>query len=289
MSLLVLDVSHWQSTTPNLDGVSGLIARASIGTQTDEMYDTHIRHAEAQGKVTGSYHFSDNGSTAKDQLRVYLAKSGPSGIKVLDVEGARRMSEAQGRYFIAGLQDAGHKAVMYASDSGFPYWGQDYNWVASYSYKPSRTMVMWQYGPYHGVDGNQFFGTLDDLRTLAGEGMTQLPITDQTPKLVTTKADSTWFDLDGSVLSTGHSALSARLSPYGVGNKRAVYGANGVMLISPLTVTDLPTGPGADCSVQEAALAEALTTIAGEPGRTEAAIEADRANAKVGVIYEPVP
>jgi hypothetical protein len=144
-------------------------------------------------------------------------------------------------------------------------------------------MEMWQYGPYHGVDGDTFFGSLDDLRALAGATPVQLPITSQVPKLVTTGPNSTWFDLDGSVLSTGHSALAARLSPYGCGTKRAIFGAGGVVLVNPKTITDLPNGP-VDPACQTA-LSEALATIAGEPARILAAIEQDRANARVGVIY----
>lgn len=286
-TLFGMDVSHWQTKTPDLKaaGASFLIARATIGTTEDTMYDKHIAAAKAAGIVTGAYHFNWDTISVAAQVEAFLNKAGRVGLYVIDIEGANAFNESQGRDFIKRVQATGRKIGLYHSDSGFPYWGQDWNWVASYSYEPTRTMAMWQYGPYHGIDANLFFGGPADLRDLTGDTMAQLPITDQTPKLVTTKPNSTWYDLDGTVLSTGHSALPERLSPYGVGNKRAIFGGSGIVLVVPATVKPLPTGPAADCSVQEAALAEALTRAAGEPGRIQAAIDADRLKARVGVVY----
>ena len=76
------------------------------------------------------------------------------------------------------------------------------------------------------------------------------PITDETPKIVTTKAVSTWYDLDGkTVLSTGHAALPPRPSPYGVGTQRAIFatvgGSRRIVLIIPATVAAVPV---VDCT-----------------------------------------
>lgn len=80
------------------------------------------------------------------------------------------------------------------------------------------------------------------------------PITDETPKLVTVAA-GTWYDLDGSVLSTNHPPLAdPRPSPYAVGTKRAIYaeippGSNRrrIVLVTPKTISPIPapdcTGP----------------------------------------------
>jgi hypothetical protein len=98
-------------------------------------------------------------------------------------------------------------------------------------------------------------GKLIHWAELGGHGeasMIPAPITDEVPKMVTTKPSSTWYDLDGvTVLSADHPALPARLSPYGAGSKRAIYveyppGSNVRRLahIIPATVAPLPPLPG---------------------------------------------
>lgn len=82
-----------------------------------------------------------------------------------------------------------------------------------------------------------------------------LPITDRTPLLVTTKAGTPWFDIDGSPRPDPvHAALVDYPSPYGVGKLRAVIashadGSGIVCLVSPTSTKPLPASapdPAAD-------------------------------------------
>ena len=104
-------------------------------------------------------------------------------------------------------------------------------------------------------------GALIPWSLLGGHGVWEADvvpaaITDEAPKVVTTKAASNWYDLDGkTVLSTGHPALPARPSPYGVGTKRAIYatvnGLRRLVLVTPATVADPPVANCADAVAAE--------------------------------------
>ena len=113
-------------------------------------------------------------------------------------------------------------------------------------------------------------GKLIDWPALGGHGkavdMIPAPITDETEKLVTTKAASTWYDLDGkTVISTGHSALGPRPSPYGVGTMRAIFVPGRIVLVNPATVAPVPP-PVVDCDdVVTAELAAAAIRVVTRP------------------------
>jgi N-acetylmuramoyl-L-alanine amidase-like protein len=93
-------------------------------------------------------------------------------------------------------------------------------------------------------------GRLIHWDELGGHGeasMIPAPITDVTPKMITTAAGTTFYDLDGKTVlmpGAGHGALPPTLSPYGVGSKRAIYatlsGVKRAVLVTPATVTPLP-------------------------------------------------
>lgn len=169
MTLKGVDVSHWQDKTPDLRGVSFLIARATIGTKTDGMYSTHIAAARRAGIMTGAYHFNWDTLSVADQVAAFLAKAGKVDFYVLDVEGDHAFSHAQARDFIARVKKTGKRVGLYHSTSGFFDGGQDWNWVADWRGldKPPIPYDIHQYGLFHGVDGNNFPGTLHQLRELA--------------------------------------------------------------------------------------------------------------------------
>jgi hypothetical protein len=172
MTVEGIDVSHHQSTTPGLSGLGFLFARKSIGTQQDEKYGLHIGNARRAGLLTGAYHFNWSTLSVADQVRAFLANVGDVDFYALDVEpdsGTPAFSRTQARDFIARVQDTGRECGLYMSESSFFDAGQDWNWIANWSNRPSRPYRFWQ---YHGgpIDRNRFEGTLAQLRALAAGG-----------------------------------------------------------------------------------------------------------------------
>ncbi|GAC1618034.1 MAG: hypothetical protein NVS9B1_27270 [Candidatus Dormibacteraceae bacterium] len=168
-----LDVSVYQSTTPPLTGLGFLFAKATEGTgYVDPTYTMHVANAERAGLVVGAYHFGIAGDPA-GQAAHFLATIGAVRMLALDFERANpQMSQAEGRAFIAAVHAAGYRIGLYAPDSGFPDLGQDWNWVASYDYRPTRPMLFWQYTSKPNLDRDHFYGTLAELRALAGKDAT---------------------------------------------------------------------------------------------------------------------
>jgi hypothetical protein len=164
-----IDVSHWQASTPSLVGLDFLFARASIGTKVDERYAQHIAKAKADGLVTGAYHFGDRRTPAAAQARTFLDTAGDVNFYVLDHEGVDRMTAVQAREFIGIVKAARGKAGLYASLSGFPSFGQSYNWIALWASEPPAALswAFWQFGGTP-LDHDVFNGSRAALRAFAG-------------------------------------------------------------------------------------------------------------------------
>ena len=242
----VIDVSKWQSSLPDLSGVLGVIARAGIGTKPDAMFTTHIANARKAGKWVGSYWYNYGSLSVGDQVDAYIAREKEVGgvqLHAIDWEGADGYTAAQTADFIRLYKArTGNRIALYASEGRFRNLGQDWDWVANYSREPAWPYDMWQYGPFRGVDGNLARQRVLDL--VKGSSVTQATITDETERLAS-KADGTpWYDLDGTtVLLATPGAFPPRLSPYGVGTKRAIFanlnGIRRIVLVKPLAVTDI--------------------------------------------------
>jgi hypothetical protein len=222
-----IDVSHWQTRTPPLGGVSFLIARATVGTGPDERYALHIGNARKAGIVTGAYHFNWSTLTIASQVKAFIATAGDVDLYALDVErdagsGTPRFSPAEARDFIARFHDATGKRIgLYMSESDFYRdVGQDWNWVANWSRRPSIPWKLWQYGkstlhtPPPTIDGDVFNGTIAELRTFAGVAM-PLVVTSTATKIVALTIGDQIFNPDGSPL-VKMSVATKRASPYGV-------------------------------------------------------------------------
>jgi hypothetical protein len=241
-----IDVSEWQDSLPDLTGVSGVIARAGIGTKPDKMFVSHIAAAKRAGLIVGSYWFNWGSLSVSDQVNAYIAREKEVGgvdLHVIDWESNAGFTAAQTTQFISLYKSRTLELIgLYASESWFKDCGQDWNWIANYSREPVKQYDMWQYGSFRGVDGNH---AKQRIITLAMESkMAQATVTDESPKIVTKAAGTPWYDLDGStVLLSNAQALTARTSPYGVGTKRAIFatyaGSRRIVLISPVTVTDV--------------------------------------------------
>lgn len=276
MAIKGIDVAKYQPVNPDpaaLPGISFYIAKATEGTTPDPTYSAHITHARGQSiPLVGAYHFATNAIPIKDQVAAFLKTAGKVDAYVVDREGANEISQSQFTEFLNRMHDAGLLLGLYGSENDFPYWGQDWSWIANYSREPKKPYDLWQYGPFaNAVDGDIYMGTLAQLKDLWGVQVAQASITDETQYNVTTGPNSIWYDIDGSVLLSGRPALTTpRISPYGVGEKRAIYANVGtkrqIVLVVPATKTPIPPP---DCSTQVAA-----------------AIAADRAKAHIVISYD---
>lgn len=295
-----IDISHWQDITPSLSGLDFLFARATIGTQTDEMYSRHIARAKAAGLVTGAYHFGDIGSAPAAQAKAFLDAAGDVDLYVLDHEAARKMTDAGARAFVAAIQAAGKRCGLYASLSGFPSFGQDYNWIALWASTPptGRSWTFWQFGG-SGVDHDVFNGNAAQLRAFARGETVDIDVTNASPALVDLPVGTKILNLDGTLRTTLTAARVGVLSPFGstsdggtalraviIGGKPnlllAAYG-NAVTNVRPVDVT-----PFSQADIDKA-VAEKDAQIVSLQGaideKVKQAIAADRASAHVGVIY----
>lgn len=168
MTVPGIDVAKYQPTSPDpaaiVPNIQFYFAKATQGTTPDPTYIAHVAHARDHHiPVVGAYHFGVN-APALMQLNAFLGYAGHVQAFALDVEGANRMTDAQARQFIAGLKSEGKVAILYHSESGFPNYGQDLNWVANYSRAPRIPWDFWQYGPAAAnVDGDKYKGTTTQM------------------------------------------------------------------------------------------------------------------------------
>lgn len=247
----------------------------------DPDYKANVAGAAKAGLVPGGYHFIARG-TAREHCRKFIDTMGdPVGkLVMVDVETPNEHKAPRADDVAAWFDEyrshvPDHPIIVYSRaniwagignpritdphavlmTSGYPggtaYPGdKGFFWDDRYGGLAPR---FWQYvGTTDldlgaGVDLSAFKGTIDDLWRLTGkERIVAAPITDETPMMVTTAENSTWFDLDGkTVLSKGHPALGLRQSPYGVGTKRAIFANEPdaahrrVVLVTPATVSPL--------------------------------------------------
>lgn len=168
-----IDVSVYQLTTPKLDGLGFLLARATYGTSLDRMAAKHIAAAKGAGLVTGLYHFGRHGGIP-DQLDAFsgvVARLQPD-LVVLDRESDGSnpiMTIAEAKEFVAGIQ-AVRPCGLYASTSTYIDVGQAWRWVADYrgQYASSGPPIPWHVWQYTStpIDHDRFNGSADQLRRL---------------------------------------------------------------------------------------------------------------------------
>ena len=168
---LGIDVSHHQSRTPSLDGLSFLFARATYGEFPDDMYQQHIAAARRAGLIVGAYHFGRAGHVV-EQARAFLRAAGPADLFVLDLEtdgSGPSMTPSEARAWISIVKAARHRVGLYHSRSGFPYLlNHDYNWIASWTQSaPSGPWAFWQYRGSP-LDLDRFNGSPAQLRAFVG-------------------------------------------------------------------------------------------------------------------------
>jgi hypothetical protein len=221
-----LDVSQWNAATPPLAGQSFALARATYGTGIDTRYAMHAANFRKAGIVTGAYAFGVFADGAA-QAAAFLEVAHDADLLALDQEvepGKTPMTDAQARAFIVAIHAVGRKCGLYHQLSGYPFLGQDWDWVAVWgSVPPPRHWNFWQYQGV-GVDRDRFAGTLADLHALAGiAGGDVVAVSDPTPKIVNLAVGVQLYATDGKTplvkLSSGGTDL---YSPFGNGAQRAV-------------------------------------------------------------------
>lgn len=171
-----VDLSQWQTTTPDLSGLDFVLLRAVDGELPDTMYRTHLAAArEVPGLVVGAYAFGYGSAIASPagQAAAFLRVVG-SDTEWLALDRERSsatMTDAEAAAFIAAIHAARRRCGLYASLSGYPAVGQDWRWVAYWAATPPAIPYdLWQYGQdatLH-VDGDHYPGTLAQLQALAG-------------------------------------------------------------------------------------------------------------------------
>jgi hypothetical protein len=280
--------------------------------EVDPDYAANVSAAAKAGFVPGGFHFIARG-TVREHCRKFIDTMGdPAGkLVMVDVETpnfhkAPRADDVAAWFDEYRSHVPDHPIIVYSRanlwagignpritdphavlmTSGYPggtaypgdkggFWDDRYGGLAPKFWQYAGTTEL---GLGAGVDLSAFKGTIDDLWRLTGkERIVPAPITDETPMLVTTAENSTWFDLDGkTALSKGHPALGPRMSPYGVGQKRAIYanepdGAHRrVVLVVPASVSPMASP---ECAAQvKDAVNRALDHVAAARAGLEQAI-----------------
>lgn len=272
-----IDVSHWQTKTPSLDGLSFLIAKATEGTTRDPLYSTHIRNARAAGLVVGAYHFSRDDVQVAAQVNAFLAAVAGVRWLAFDVEGAHAWSLFQTRQAITQVHDEGLEVGLYMSESTFMDAGQDWSWVANWSHPPRRPWDVWQHRGSP-LDLDRFAGSLDELRTLAHQ-QPEAPMT--TAKLTyhqqaNARTNRQVVDRRGQVIhhtpaiATSYPLIATDAVDYEIRLPGDV--AGWIRKADVGSITPIPDPPAPDCTAVEHELElangrihQAITALGGTP------------------------
>jgi hypothetical protein len=160
-----IDLSFWQSTTPDLAPYDFVIVRASVGLLTDSRWLQHATAVRRAGKVLGAYHFGVSGDVG-GQVDTLLRGTGEAAdFYALDLEdnGSRTMADAEAAAFIRGMHKRGWRCGLYHSSSGYPHLGQDWAWIADWSGHVRPAWTFWQYRGAP-LDLDRFNGDTSALR-----------------------------------------------------------------------------------------------------------------------------
>jgi lysozyme len=198
-----IDVSHYQSDIDwNLVAAMGkkfAFAKASDGlsANADSMYAKHRAGAKQAGLIFGSYHFFRFGTDAIQQAEIFLRITKgvlPGELPLsVDLEWDKHhpkyangsMDESAALLALKCLEkleaETGMAPIIYTSApffTGFSHperFARFHPWLAAYSHEPKvpapwKTWRFWQYSESEkikgvdAIDGDQFAGTLEDLK-----------------------------------------------------------------------------------------------------------------------------
>lgn len=156
MTLNGIDVSAHQDATPNLDGLSFAILRASIGGQADLKYATHYANCRKAGLVTMAYAYGYGAETVPiaNQVAIFLQVASEADYLWLDQEQSG-FSDDEAQEFIDRVRETDRRCGLYHSSCGFGGVSSDGKWVADY-----RAIARQNGAPYK-CDGSGPFGQYD--------------------------------------------------------------------------------------------------------------------------------
>lgn len=172
MTVLGIDISHWQQSTPSLVGLGFVVVKVSEGTTEDPKHDYHSANVRRAGKMLMNYCFSRDDVSLDAQAEFFVKHADKDAIALaVDNEGPHSTTTAQTRYLINRIRawdalirgNSIRPVMLYMSESGFQEAGQDEHWVANWDRTPHHPYLIWQ---YHGgpLDKDRYEGTLSQLR-----------------------------------------------------------------------------------------------------------------------------
>lgn len=129
-----IDISVYQSATPDLTQYAFVGIRASIGATKDTRYDQHYSNARKAGVIVVAYHYGlDAADVAIDkQVAAFMAAAPNADLWALDQE-ASGFTDDEAQAFVDGVKAAGLPAVgLYHSSAGFAGVKVDWQWVADW-------------------------------------------------------------------------------------------------------------------------------------------------------------
>jgi murein DD-endopeptidase MepM/ murein hydrolase activator NlpD len=234
--LEILDISKHQSTTPSLDGIDALIARATFGTVADERYAQHTAAARAKGIPAAAYHFGRSAQyvSIADQVATFLLVAKDADGLALDFEKddywdpvaqqtvhRTPMSVAEAREFVERVHAAGRRIGLYASTLyPYPEIGQDWRWVAEYRATvvaaggPPIAWDLWQYTSSP-LDHSRFRGTLAEFRTLMGAPASPIVVPAPAPPPAPAAAGLAWPSTFTGIFTQEHGPVPLTAEPAG--------------------------------------------------------------------------
>ena len=167
MTVLGIDISRWQLSTPSLDGLGFCFVKAVEGATIDPLYNHHAKSVRAAGIILGAYAFGVDSMGGAAQAAKLLQYAPTADLYALDVEGQHAPHEQAVRDFGKAMHAAGKAWGLYGSASGYPSWGQDWRWVAQWG--PTPPDCKWDFWQRRGspLDLDTFRGTVADLHRLA--------------------------------------------------------------------------------------------------------------------------
>ena len=194
-------MSHQRFDSLDDAGVRFGIFRATIGTQRDRSCEENLKRAKGRGWVFGTYHFLVPGDTDA-QAEAYAAQLKSfgvygDGLAVCDVEQAG-LTSTMVRRFVRRFRELRPDQPLGCYTSSYKWRSLtgnmdgadlfDYLWNALWTQRSTRGKEdlpdtpprvryggwkearLWQYGMFRAqgvrLDGNAFYGTIDELRDL---------------------------------------------------------------------------------------------------------------------------
>ena len=191
-----IDVSHyqgeidWDDVKESHHPIEFVFVRATMGKDgKDKYFDSNFQEAKNKGYVTGAYHYYRPNEDAEEQFENFnetIALDSGDLLPVLDIEELGIISidslrKSLQTWLRLAEEDLGVKPIIYTGRTFyFNYLKGHFDdyplWIASYSEKHKIEGIDWVFhqftdkvrvnGIEYRVDGNDFNGSLDELKSM---------------------------------------------------------------------------------------------------------------------------